>query len=265
MKYQYNENAFNDNTEEMYYFLGFMSADGCLKNTGEISININVKDIKILEDLKNYLGTKKPIYFQKINNSVIFSFGNKKIYNNITKFGLTPQKSLTLKFPPNIPNNMMNHFIRGYFDGDGSVSIIERKTILGLKINLVGTFEFLSGLQNHLINHINITPKKISQIKKNKNTYQLNFKSKSDIIKLRDFLYMNSHVFLNRKYEIFKTDITCKKINTTTSQYKNVCYRKKTKKWSVFYYENNKRKEKSGFNSEIDANNYLKLKTVSHS
>lgn len=260
MRYNYNINAFNDNTEEMYYFLGFLSADGCLYENGNITININEKDIEILNKLKNYLNTEKPIFFYKKNNSVAFSFGNKKIYNNIVNYGLKPKKSLTLKFPKNIPKNMIHHFIRGYFDGDGCISIINRKTILGLKINIVGTIEFLTELQNHLINELNLTPKKISQINKNKNTYQLNFKSKNDIIKIRNFFYKNANIFLKRKYELFQKEIFLKKENTTTSKYKNVCFRKKTKTYSVCYYENNKRKEKSGFNTEHDAYEFLKIK-----
>jgi hypothetical protein len=261
MKYFYDENAFNDNTEEMYYYLGFISADGCLKKTGEIAININIKDVKLLEEFKKYLNTEKPIYYQNKTNSVLFSFGNKKIYNNIIKFGLTPKKSLTLKFPKNIPKNMLKHYIRGYFDGDGSISIINRKTILGLKINIVGTFEFLNTLQNHLSIFLGIVPKKILQIGESKNTFQLNYKSKNDILKIRDFLYNDSNIFLKRKFEIFQTEIINKKEIAGLSKYKNICFRKKTQTWSVLFYENNKRKEKSGFKTEMDAYDFLKKKT----
>lgn len=259
MRYSYNINAFNDNTEQMYYFLGFISADGCLTKTGEISININNKDIEILNRFREYLKTNKPIFEFEKTNSVMFSFGNKKIYSNISMFGLTPKKSLTLLFPKNIPHHMIHHFIRGYFDGDGCVSLINRKTIYGLKINIVGTMEFLTDLQNHLVEKLGIIPKKIIQMTKNKNTFQLNFKGKKDIIKIRNFLYENANIFLTRKFNIFQTDIINKKENTTTSKYKNVCFRKKTNKWSAVFYLKNKRKEKSGFKTEEEAYEFLKM------
>lgn len=61
-----------------------------------------------------------------------------------------------------------------------------------------------------------------------------------------------------RKYEIFNTEIILKKQNTTSSRYKNICFRKRTNKWSVLYYVNNVRKEKSGFLNENDALFFLK-------
>jgi intein/homing endonuclease len=260
MKYKYHQNAFNDLTENCFYFLGFICADGCLKKTGEIAININEKDVIILEKLQQYLQTKKPIYHYNKTKSVMFTFGNKHIFDNVLKFGLTTNKSLTLKFPNNIPDRMVNHFIRGYFDGDGCVSSINRKRTNSLRINIVGTFEFLTDLQRYVSSKTGISHKKISLITKNKNTYQLNYKGKNDIMKIKDFLYYNSNIHLDRKYEIFNIDITTKKIDTTTSKYKNICYRKKNNKWSSFYYENSKRIEKSGFKTEEDAYNFLKTK-----
>ena len=257
MKYEYNTNVFLDKSEYCYYFLGFIYADGCLTN-GYLSININNKDIEILERFKTYLNTKKPIYHIEKTNSILFSFKNKKIYETLINYGLTPRKSLITTFPDNIPDDMVHHFIRGYFDGDGCISIINRKTIKGLKINIVGTYEFLNSLQKILITKIGITPKKISQITSNKNTYQLNFKSKSDVLKFKEFIYNGSTIFLNRKKEVFNTNVTIKIKDTTSSIYKNVCLRKKTKKWSALYYLNKIRKEKSGFLNEYDAYEFLK-------
>lgn len=257
MKYKYDVNAFLEKNELCYYFLGFIFADGCLTN-GYITININNKDVEILEKFKVFLKTQKPIYSIKETNSVMFSFKNKNIYESLLLYNLTPKKSLTTKFPKNIPENMIHHFIRGYFDGDGSVSVINRKTTKGLKINIVGTFEFLNDLQHHLIKNIKTSPKSISQITKNKNTYQLNFKSIVDVLKFRDFIYKDATIFLNRKNQIFNTEVNLKKENATSSRYRNICLRKRTNKWSVLYYINNIRKEKSGFLNEKEALIFLK-------
>ena len=52
------------------------------------------------------------------------------LINTLISYGCTPKKSLTLKFPDiSIFKNMdlIRHFIRGYFDGDGSVFISNEK------------------------------------------------------------------------------------------------------------------------------------------
>jgi hypothetical protein len=258
MRYFYNENAFNDNTEECYYFLGFIFADGCLQNNGEICININVKDEEILNKFKKYLQIEKPLSYYKKTNSCRLSFGNKRIVKNLMSFGLTPRKSLTIKFPNNIPQNMIRHFMRGYFDGDGCVSIKKGINTLSLRINLVGTYEFLTILQDHLIQSLGIKKLKISNINIGKNTYQLNIQNKTGVEKIKKYFYYNSTVFLNRKREIFFID-TDKKIEnrTSASKYRNVFYRKRTKCWGITYYKDKKRLEKSGFKTEIKAYNEL--------
>jgi len=47
---------------------------------------------------------------------------NEKLYDNLVNLGLTPNKSLTMQFP-NVPDEFVRHFIRGCWDGDGSVFV----------------------------------------------------------------------------------------------------------------------------------------------
>lgn len=71
--------------------------------------------------------------------------------NDLEKLGCVSNKSLILKFPTKeqVPENLTSHFLRGYFDGDGSVFLSEnsngRTDVKYSRINvqLCGTFEFL--------------------------------------------------------------------------------------------------------------------------
>ena len=44
-------------------------------------------------------------------------------FSDLNKLGVVERKSLILTFPTEqqVPKHLMPHFIRGYFDGDGSV------------------------------------------------------------------------------------------------------------------------------------------------
>ena len=44
-----------------------------------------------------------------------------KIHHDLEKHGCVENKSLILQFPTTVPEELMHHFIRGYFDGDGCI------------------------------------------------------------------------------------------------------------------------------------------------
>jgi intein/homing endonuclease len=69
---------------------------------------------------------------------------NDKIYNDLLKFGLTPNKSLTLQFP-DVPKEYVRHFVRGCWDGDGSVYFEKRAN--RIKASYVsGSKKFIEGM-----------------------------------------------------------------------------------------------------------------------
>ena len=111
----------------------------------------------------------------------------KKIFKDLIKLGVTPRKSLTLKFPTFLNEDLMRHFIRGYFDGDGCIwdgkrqkRIVKDKTVkLGyrektvhnVKFTFTGNDSFISDLQKYLVNKIGINICKLNYSKaKNSNT-----------------------------------------------------------------------------------------------
>jgi hypothetical protein len=257
MKYQYNLTAFEKINEDSAYFLGLLYADGNLSDKGRITLNQSIKDIDIVEKFKTFLGTNKPIRVVEVTNSVSFSFQNKMITKQLINLGLEPRKSLTLKFPMFIKKIYLKDFIRGYFDGDGCVSLTKNKTTSNLRIHLVGTYDMLFNIKKYLTDVLSINDRKINQITIGKNTFQLEITKKLDVQNIKDLLYNNSKYFLSRKRNIFFTNINNNNEDCSlSSKYKNICYREKRKRWRATYYLNNIRKEKS-FKHEIEAFNFL--------
>ncbi|MFD1676303.1 LAGLIDADG family homing endonuclease [Alicyclobacillus fodiniaquatilis] len=113
--------------------------------------------------------------------------------------GCIQAKSLTLKFP-NIPHNLQTAFIRGYFDGDGSLHV--HKNGIKAEIHFVGTQEFLRGIESTL------ALPKITFYKKGK-AYQSTYGGGKQTLRILETLYGNSTIHLDRKfqlYEKFKTE-----------------------------------------------------------
>jgi intein-encoded DNA endonuclease-like protein len=257
MSYNYSLKFFDEVNGESAYFIGLLFADGSINNKGKITLNLSKKDIEIIEIFKEKLKTNKPIFSVKKTNSLSFSFQNKIISRQLNNFGLVPNKSLILKFSDKIPNEYLKDYIRGYFDGDGCVSITKNKHTSSLRVHFVGTYEMLEGIQNVLINELNITKTKINQLTKGKNTFQFEIRRKDDIILFRDFIYYDNCICLTRKKEKFFTQIELKHSDTLlTSRHKNICFRKNRNRWRATFYINGVRKEKS-FKTESEALNFL--------
>lgn len=166
--YPRNSNYFNKiDTPEKAYWLGFLYADGCITKENEIRLGLNETDEEHVIRFKNVLGAvnhkiikgKKTIDGKDFIQS-IFSIKDKQLATDLNKLGCMPGKTKLLTFPnyKQVPLWLMPHFIRGEFDGDGSinysVSSYQRKTDNGKahrwKLQFVGTPAFLNGLKKVL-------------------------------------------------------------------------------------------------------------------
>ena len=124
---------------------------------------------------------------------------NKHLWNTLNNLGCTPQKSLTLKFPTyeKVPKELIRHFIRGYFDGDGSLCVTEKTR----SIDVLGTYDFL--YQLCLESGIDTNKIYVSKSKSNK-VFRIVLGSKSDLYNFSKYMYDDCNIYLDRKYEKFK-------------------------------------------------------------
>lgn len=201
------------------YILGFIAADGALvpaKHGPTVTLTITIKyeDKAILEFIKSEIGNshnlleiRRPSSFDpsKEIHHIRLSFSTPQIVHDIMKYGLTPNKSLTMgNIIENIPFEFRDAFIVGYFDGDGSVSIVDKlhKDPKGyniknysLYISIRGTKIFLSGICKHL----NITLNHIYQFD---SIPRLNFANKKDTYRFYQ-CYNGLPFYYKRKHDIF--------------------------------------------------------------
>lgn len=189
------------NTEHKAYWLGFLMADGYVTNGKVIGVKLSVKDIDHLHKLNSSLSSNIPIHVYTSNSSsysgedykyCVLNITSRKMYNDLLDKGLTPNKSKTLKFPK-LDDNLVNHFIRGYFDGDGSVY----NSKSGVRFSMLGTEQLLS-----VVKPI-IAPKSKSQLYRAKGIFYISLGGNNARMALT-ILYRNATVYLDRKYEKYK-------------------------------------------------------------
>ncbi len=209
-KYHVNYDFFkNIDNEHKAYWLGFIYADGYISRINKnkkIGISLNIKDMDHLEVFKKQINATYPINIYKSK-----SFGGVEIeycrllitsdqlFDDLIDKGVFEKKTLILKFPNEsiVPKNLQHHFIRGYFDGDGSFKKSNGKYYV---FNLCGTKEFLLKCQEIL--HKNTKLEK--RHKDNKNNYSFSIGGRLQAKKIGDYLYKNATVYLERKYNRYK-------------------------------------------------------------
>lgn len=220
-KYYIDESIFNTiDSEEKAYWLGFLYADGYIsKDKSLITLALSSKDREHLIKFANFLKTNSPIkdYKVKGNKGTLakesYNASAINIYSNIIKndlitLGCVNKKSLILTFPKEklIPKEFIRHFIRGYFDGDGSVFISHEhhwrhQTLTDvIHWRFIGTLNMLENIKKQ----INIPIGVISKVKKaSENTYELAYKRTKWAQTFYNYLYKDSTIYLDRKRQIF--------------------------------------------------------------
>lgn len=201
-------------TEHKAYHLGFLMADGTILNSRhcskQVKLDLAVEDREEVEKFCDDLVIdKKRIkvypHYNTVGQDVCRIIVNSdKLCEDLYRFGVTPRKSLTLKFPVGLlPENTPVHFIRGYFDGDGSIS-----GKFGCpQFKMGGTSEFLEETQKIFMNDLGLRKTKFDQRwpERKNNNYSLGYGGRRQIVRIREWLYKDATIYLSRKYNKFQT------------------------------------------------------------
>ncbi|MCL5783944.1 MAG: hypothetical protein M1142_01125 [Patescibacteria group bacterium] len=212
----------------MAYILGFIFADGAIEDVQKSSrtcyVQFTSKDLSLLENIKTVLQSTHKISTRlpRINTftngrqyrcSQVFNLrvGNKHMYNDLLKLGVTPRKSLTAAFPK-IPASHLSFFLRGYFDGDGCLYL--RKGKYPRVTFVSGSEQFLSKLSANLTQALAVPYKTLNIAWKRGGNpcYHLQYGSRA-ALKILKFMYqnLNQAPYLERKFLIYRKYLKLKK------------------------------------------------------
>lgn len=205
-KKKINSNFFNTiDTEEKAYWLGFLTADGYIKGTGSIELGLAEIDKEHIEKFKKTLGSEHKLGKKetKLNNKIYtsykISFKDKIMTQDLTKYGLTPNKSYDAYIPKDlIEEKYIRHYIRGLFDGDGSLySYKQHNGKERNELSLVTASEVMvKDLLEIIKTHANIDMK----YRKSRNLHEIRLYDQFQIKVFLRWIYNDSHISLDRKY-----------------------------------------------------------------
>lgn len=123
------ESFFDVWTPEMAYVLGYFAADGCMFRNprGSYYIAFYSTDWELIDTVKRLMDVTNKIETRTPNGRVwkrwyTIQIGSKKIFAKLVSLGFRSGKSCALEFPE-VPDEFLPHFVRGFLDGDGCVYV----------------------------------------------------------------------------------------------------------------------------------------------
>jgi len=226
------------NSETKAYLLGYLWADGHISKNGYyLVLDLSEKDEIIVDALIHYIydGCSPKKSYRTINDKhyVKCCICSKKIVQSLINLGFKEKEKI-----PEISNrSLFRHFLRGVFDGDGSIAINENRYYFFL----LGEKKLLEEIQKILIDELKIKKTKIIDIG---NIWRLSVTSIKDIFLVLDFIYKDSKIFLERKKKRFESFLHGKNIEyylnkVKSSKYTGVCFDKSRNKWIAKYGKKN--------------------------
>lgn len=201
-------------TEEKAYWLGFLTADGWISKStktgaGVVGIELQYNDIEHLRKFNksisgNYQITDRwrPCLIStkdknKQNHSCVIRVFSLKMYESLEKNGFTNNKSYDFSMPK-IQNDLIRHYIRGYFDGDGTLCFTNQSFHVGFTTGskkLNDSIADILKFENFHIsesNYINSCDTMMYKIEINRVHDKINF---------LDWIYEDCNIYLDRKYK----------------------------------------------------------------
>lgn len=219
-------------TEEQAYVLGVIYADGTISSPPHrkhMRLSIQQRDERWLKKIAKLFGKENNISHRTritLVNSLeckmcYFTLFGEKIWNDLYSKGIKPRKSKIdnsdiLNY---IPDYLLHHFIRGVFDGDGCIQD-DKPTF-----QITGKKNILEDILIILCNKLKIKRKKI--MFKENSSYNLVIGGRTQVLLVREWLYKNATIFLERKKNKFYNI----KEKQYTSKYRGVL--KRGKKWEA--------------------------------
>lgn len=203
-------------TEEKAYWLGFLWADGNISKTSTRSSGPNRLRIaqkwverQHLELFKTAMKTDYaiiPVYHENNNVVAQLDINSRPLCETLQNLGYgSKTERITM---PRIQKNLIPHFIRGYFDGDGGLSLyfqqIKKWTVPKQEFSITGQTPLMNEIKTVLTNDAGVTPTvKLKRYKRSPSVSSIRYGKKSDIVKLYRYIYENASIYLDSKHEKF--------------------------------------------------------------
>lgn len=206
-KYSVNDDYFKTQSHNMAYILGFLAADGNIaKKENKINLALAESDKEILEKINREIENTRPIKiydrhdrYQLTAKLEVFSSTMKK---DLAHYNIVPAKTFILTPPELLAREYIISYIRGFFDGDGS--IYYAGATFTWRVGSASK-KILEWMRSFLAEEYGIVNNKLyySKLANGTDFYYLQYTGQAKMEKLYKALYVPNSLRLQRKYDFF--------------------------------------------------------------
>lgn len=199
--YTLNEAFFQSvESEQQAYWLGFITADGCVHNRG-VSISLAGRDGDHLHKWASAVETALPVreYTYQGKPYASHAITSARMVADLVALGITERKSHTAQ-PWVGRTDLMRHYWRGVFDGDGSISVSRSRPTGSSKwtMNLGGTHAIVTAFRSFVEAHTGLSPK----IHPVASIFTIAYTGNAGPKAVATLLYGGATIYLDRKFEL---------------------------------------------------------------
>lgn len=198
-------------TEEKAYWLGFLAADGWISknektNSGVVGIELQYSDNNHLKKFNksisgNYQITDRwktsPVHPDKKNHICVIRIFSITMYDTLYNIGFSNNKSFDFEIPE-LRKDLIRHFIRGYFDGDGCFTLTNKS----FSISFITASEKLNNSIIEILNQENIHISEFDYVNDHgTKMFRPSIYPIQDKMDFLNYIYKDCNIYLDRKYK----------------------------------------------------------------
>jgi intein-encoded DNA endonuclease-like protein len=156
----------NIDTPNKAYIIGLIASDGNIykrdEHQGQIRLSLQnteseynlltaiLSDMRATHPIKKTTLVSNGVQREYISVTIV----SDQIYNDLFSIGITPQKTWTMDIEyvlNNIPRRFVNDFLRGYFDGDGCITGVNKNRPSSTHIHIAMPMQNANMLKQYLL------------------------------------------------------------------------------------------------------------------
>lgn len=201
-KYFFNEEFFLEWSSNLAWLLGIIWSDGCLyRNTVEISS----KDRQLIDTIATLIDHNVGAVPKNEGRHWRIVLSSKCMADRLRLLGLHPKKSFSIQMPQGLPEMYLGDFMRGVFDGDGSIGLRKTKSRTGQRVE--DCMIYICGASEQLKDSIKlwmVTNGVTFNERYRGSCWRLSVFRQASLIKIFTLFYHSENLpSLNRKRDIF--------------------------------------------------------------
>ena len=147
------------------YVAGLLAADGnVLERQRRVSLEVSRRDRELVYFVRDELAPGFPVRDRVRTNGIataVLAITSTQLCKDLSRLGITPRKSLRLRWPEHFDRASGRLFLLGYFDGDGFITHSRNGRYVYPRWGLLGTEMFLSAAMHFISSEAGVSPRRV--------------------------------------------------------------------------------------------------------